>query len=172
MIINLKNMPSTKIFDLSLPKEWWQAREDDPVLGLDKPLKVDAELYRAGKRFILKGKLSGGVLITCDRCLEAYNRDIVYGFNVSLVRPTSDPENMEVELIEEDMSVAFVNEEEIDLDDIIREQVYLALPIKYLCNDNCMGLCPECGMNLNMNKCQCMKKHGHPGFLKLKNLKI
>ena len=49
----------------------------------------------------------------------------------------------------------------IDLDDVIREQVYLSLPIKRLCRETCSGLCPSCGLNLNKEQCQCGKRPGH-----------
>ena len=71
------------------------------------------------------------------------------------------------------MEVHFLRGEEVDLDEIIQEQVYLSLPIiRILCKENCQGLCPVCGNNLNKENCQCNREHGHPGFLKLKNLRI
>jgi uncharacterized protein len=87
------------------------------------------------------------------------------------VRPTA-PDEAELELLEEDMEVEFIHGETVDLDAIIREQVYLALPMKNVCREDCAGLCPVCGANLNEGPCSCKKDSGHPAFSKLKFLKI
>ena len=78
----------------------------------------------------------------------------------------------ETELAEEDMEVDFVKGEEIDLADMLREQIYLSLPVKLICHSDCRGICPKCGINLNTGQCRCRQELGHPGFAKLKNLKI
>ena len=70
------------------------------------------------------------------------------------------------------MEADFIKGEEIDLKDIVREQIYLSIPMKSLCSEGCLGLCPICGKNLNQGPCQCKGEKGHPGFLKLKNLNI
>ena len=74
--------------------------------------------------------------------------------------------------MEEDMEVDFIRGEEIDLDEIIRENMYLSLPIKLLCREECLGLCSNCGRNLNNGDCHCRQEQGHPGFSKLKGIKI
>ena len=76
------------------------------------------------------------------------------------------------ELEEEDMEVDFEKGDEIDLREILREQIYLSLPAKLICHPDCRGLCPQCGINLNEGQCRCTETLGHPGFAKLKNLKI
>ncbi len=68
--------------------------------------------------------------------------------------------------------VEFITDSEIRLDDIVREQIYLSLPMKCLCREDCSGLCPLCGTNLNMKKCECLREKGHPGFSKLKKVKF
>lgn len=70
------------------------------------------------------------------------------------------------------MSVVFISEKEIELDEIVRSEIYLALPMKFLCKEDCKGLCPVCGKNLNRERCNCQKMTGHPAFLKLKELKL
>jgi uncharacterized protein len=99
--------------------------------------------------------------------------DLKHDFNVYLGQlPPPDTTLSEVELLDEDMEVDFIRDSEIDLDEIIKEQIYLSLPMKVLCSDQCRGLCPICGMNLNVSDCHCHREQGHPGFLKLKDLKI
>ena len=86
--------------------------------------------------------------------------------------PPSDAEKSELELSEEDMSVDFIMGDEIDLDEVVREQIYFSLPMKSLCREDCRGLCPVCGINLNKEECKCRREIGHPGFSELKKLKL
>ena len=172
MIIDLRSIPhGTRSYDLSLGEDWWPPkRQDDQVLGFDAPLRVKIEIYRAGDKYVVAGDLNGGLKVKCDRCLEAHHRDLDSSFKVFLALPTPGKDKAEIELQEKDMAVEFIKGEEIDMDEIIQEQVYLSLPIKSLCSDSCSGLCPKCGSNLNNGDCRCKKEMGHPGFSKLRNL--
>ncbi|MFC1862953.1 DUF177 domain-containing protein [Thermodesulfobacteriota bacterium] len=174
MIVDLKKVPfGSQKFDFSLEKEWWRSSEkDEQVVGLDEPLKAKVEIYKAGERYVLEGSISGGLQIKCDRCLGEFHTDLKHDFRVFLIAPDPEANKIEVELLEEDMEVGFIDGENIDLGEIIREQVYLSLPLKTLCNDKCLGICPECGNNLNGKTCNCETRQGHPGFSRLKNLKI
>jgi uncharacterized protein len=116
--------------------------------------------------------LSGGIQVLCDRCLESYHRELKTSFRVFLTLPLPQTEEDDLELAGEDLEVDFIRGDEIDLDEIIHEQIYLTIPMKSLCNEDCLGLCPKCGTNLNVTDCSCHRAQGHPAFLKLKNLKI
>jgi uncharacterized protein len=65
------------------------------------------------------------------------------------------------------MRVDLVATDKVDVEDIIREQIYLSLPMKSLCRETCPGLCPVCGANLSDHKCGCQRETGHPGFAAL-----
>jgi uncharacterized protein len=105
--------------------------------------------------------------------LDTYTFALGRDFRLSLWPPVNlESARDETELKKEDLAVGFIEAEKIDLDDIIREQIYLSLPIKLLCESACAGLCRVCGVNLNKETCKCSKNAGHPGFLKLKELKI
>ena len=121
---------------------------------------------------MLKGNLSGVLLIYCDRCLEPFHHVLEKEFKLSLSFPPRDNEETEIELSEEDMVVDFISRDDIDLGDIVREQIFLHIPMKLLCSENCQGLCVSCGVNLNKKKCGCKKEEGHPAFSKLKSLKF
>ncbi len=62
--------------------------------------------------------------------------------------PAPQKTEEEIELSDEDMMTDFVTGEEVDLGEIIREQIFLALPMKSVCRPTCAGLCPKCGANL------------------------
>ncbi len=77
----------------------------------------------------------------------------------------------EHEIQEDDLGTAFYRDETIDLGELVREQLYLALPMKPLCSDSCRGLCPHCGTNLNRGACDCRTEWRDPRFEKLRALK-
>jgi uncharacterized protein len=161
MIVDIKTIPreGTKSFKFSLDKDWLQPEvKNDQFICLDAPLTVKADIYRAGDKYVLEGTMKGSVQLLCDRCLDPYSRDLTADFRVLLVMPPPDMEVAETELTEEDMEIGFIRGEEIDMDEIIREQFYLSLPVKSLCREDCLGLCPICGGNLNKGECRCKDK--------------
>ena len=175
MIVDLKSISrSPRHFNLTVQSDWWRKSEDDvQVQGLEAPLVVKVTVSREDKRYVIHGRLAGKIRLVCDRCLDTYTFALGRDFRLSLSPPVN-PESArdETELKKEDLAVGFIEAEKIDLDDIIREQIYLSLPIKLLCESACAGLCSVCGVNLNRETCKCSKNAGHPGFLKLKELKI
>jgi len=173
MIIDLKTISQVpRSFDLSLDPGWWRSEpENDQILGLDGPLKAQITISRNGSKYLMDGSLSGSLDLRCDRCLETYQHQLAFDFSCSLV-PVPDSDENELELSEEEMSSGFITGDQISLDEIVKEQIYLSLPMKSLCREDCSGLCPTCGVNLNIDKCTCWRDKGHPGFSKLKNLKL
>jgi len=169
MIIDLQAITEEMEFSEVLQEGWWQPRNgDDQILGLDAPLRVRAKVSKAVDKFLVQGTIRGGVRIRCDRCLEPYHRDLESLFHVYLVAPGKGADGEEIELLDEDMEVDFIKGDTIDLSDIIREQIYLSLPMKSICKESCRGLCSVCGANLNESSCLCGNAEGHPAFSKLR----
>ncbi len=171
MIFDLKTAFEKPVnLKFKLSPDWWKPDEyDDSVLGLDTDMEVSMHIRRAGERYVLEGSLFGKLILRCDRCIEPFCFDLKTEFKWFLV-PHPKQVQEEIELGKDDMSVVFISEDEIDLDDIIRSEIYLAVPMKILCKEDCAGLCPGCGRNLNKEKCVCQKTSGHPAFMKLKDL--
>ena len=164
-------MQGPRHFDLRFEPNWWG--NGDPqhqVLGLEGPLSVRLTFTKEGNRYAVDGRLSGKVRVRCDRCLSIYSHEINSDFRLLLTAAPRDTDVSELALSAEDMSIEFVRDDEIEIDHIVREQLYLALPMKLLCNEACRGLCPVCGKNLNQDTCQCANAIGHPAFSKLKEL--
>jgi uncharacterized protein len=174
MIIDLKGIVhGPREFSFILEPSWWQFQDETPVMsGLDGPLEVRIRIRDVENKFLIEGQMSGGLRLICDRCIGMYRTPLRADFRVFVaVAPASDG-GMEIELLEDDMDVHFTQGNEIDLADIVREQVYLSLPMKSLCRADCAGLCPVCGVDLNREPCRCPARSGHPAFLKLKDLKL
>lgn len=176
MIVDLRTIPhGSRDFEFLIGQDGWRYdKQEDQILAFDAPLQAKIRIYRAVEKYekyLLEGDISGGLQVRCDRCLEPYHHDLRSHFRVFLALPVPEMDEAEVELVEEDLEVNFIRGEKIDLDEVIREQIYLSLSMKSLCSEHCSGLCPICGRNLNEGECQCHREQGHPGFLKLKNLK-
>jgi len=169
MIIDLRTIPQegARAFQFSIDKDCWRPKGvNEWVMDLITPFIVNVKIFRTGDKYVLDGDFEGSIQVMCDRCLEYYQRDVKTDFRLFLVQ-SPDKEKAEIELLEEDMDVDFIRDQEIDLDEIIQEQLYLSLPIKSLCMEECLGLCPTCGHNLNDGACRCIKEQGHPDLSKL-----
>jgi uncharacterized protein len=103
------------------------------------------------------GDCSTRVELRCARCLEPVVRDISSHFDL-IYRPLgadAGEDERSVRGVESD--IGYYQGEGLLLEDILREQVLLAIPIKAVCSDACKGLCPRCGRNLNEGPCDCPK---------------
>ena len=173
MIISIKGLlHGPRQFDFAFDSDWWKDTDANQIMGLDGPLNIQMTISREENNFVVGGRLSGGIKLICDRCLSLYSHELQSEFRLFLSSPPQDPDQNEIELCEEDMAVRFISGDEIDIDDIVREQIYLSLPMKFLCCEECHGLCPVCGTNLNKEKCGCLEESGHLAFLKLKELEL
>lgn len=85
----------------------------------------------------------------CDRCADNVKKEYSYSFEHTLVSSLNNEENDELMLIE-DMH--------FEIDPLITEDIFLSLPTKILCSDDCKGLCLQCGTNLNNSSCECKKE--------------
>lgn len=111
------------------------------------------------------------VEIQCARCLEPVGRDLASEFDL-LYRPLGvDAGPHERAVQEGDTEIGYYQGEGIQLQDVLREQVLLAVPIKAVCRDDCKGLCPHCGRNLNVEGCHCEEERSDPRWDALKDLK-
>ena len=175
MIVDLRSiLHFPRHFDLTLDEDWWRGEgEYDQIMGLDGPLVAYLTISEAGgTKYLLDGRLVGRLRIGCDRCLEPFLYDLDGDFRLFLAPGPVDTAQSEAELLKDDLSADFITGGQIDLDEIVREQIYLSLPMKFLCQEDCSGLCPGCGTNLNKTRCECQQEKGHPGFSKLKEMKI
>lgn len=154
--------PGGKKLDFSLSPEWWKPDfDEDRVVGFDSSLSAWLEIYPAGEKMIVNGFLSVSLLLKCDRCLETYKRDVTTDFRIYVSMFPFKGE-AEVELSENDLNLDFIDDNILDSDQIIKEQLILNLPMKTLCNDDCKGLCPLCGYNLNIARCSCQSRYETP----------
>jgi uncharacterized protein len=119
----------------------------------------------------LVGKLDGRIEVGCARCLEPVEIPVSRNFDL-LYRPLeSEKGGEEVAIHEADTEIGYYSGDGMELEDSLREQVLLAVPIKTLCRHDCKGLCPVCGANRNQQQCQCNPRMADPRWAALGSLK-
>jgi uncharacterized protein len=112
------------------------------------------------------------LVLPCSRCLEGFELDVDAPFDLRYQpKDAGTADESERELGDDDLSSAFYENDEIDLEQLMKEQFYLALPMKPLCKDECRGLCALCGANLNRGACGCTPTWEDPRFAVLRALK-
>ncbi len=156
-------------------EEWLEERlahESFRFFCFVAPIGLHVHLRRSGRIVILSSRLEMTVKWTCARCLDSFERKMTAEYTTTL-RPKPDrAAAQEVELTREDLDTEFYEGEEIDLTNLLQDQVLLTLPPKVLCKEDCRGLCPKCGKNLNREVCQCAEKDLDPRWAALKSFRV
>ena len=139
--------------------------------GGEHRCQAEVTLRKEDQRVFLDGRLDAQLDLPCARCLERSSLDLRRDIHVVLVLERSD-QDVEVELADDELDESYLDGELIDLPELIREQVLLAMPDKVVCSEDCRGLCAGCGADLNHEACQCSGKPMDPRMAALANLKI
>jgi uncharacterized protein len=133
-------------------------------------LEGTVSLERAGDTLIVSGHILSMARRACGRCTELFDRKLDIQFKSVFTR--EEVREKDVELKREDLDFNLFYGDMFDIGQVIIEQISLNLPIKPLCNDDCLGLCVRCGKNLNDGICGCGNESIDVRFEKLKNLHI
>lgn len=147
-------------------REAVQATQETPLSG-EPTYTVDFELRKSQEVVFLKGKVRLNVGMICSRCANSFDHPVVSpsfqalftrqdtlksteagsSHGVAYSEPTGTTgEDPDIEVLERDY---------IELGDVLKEQIYLSLPVKPLCKEGCKGVCPVCGQDQNVQPCQC-----------------
>lgn len=138
---------------------------------VNAPIGVTVSYYRAGTDLFIAGTLTAQTDATCARCAEEFKASNDRAFRL-VMAPKSIGMDGDAGLRADDLEFSLYDGAEIDLGPLVREQLILALPTRPLCQDDCRGLCPHCGINLNRGECQCRSSQSDPRFAVLRSLKI
>ena len=119
----------------------------------------------------LVGKVEAHLEFSCARCLEPVVDDVDKSFDL-IYRPLGvDRRADEVAISEAETEIGYYQGEGLLLEDALREQVLLATPVRALCREDCKGLCPQCGRNLNVEQCNCEQHLSDPRWDALSEIK-
>ena len=148
---------------------WFPRSEIEPV----SPVRGDVRISRrSDDQAVVTGRLAAGVTLPCDRCCQPATLELTAEFEYDCIVGKEDPRSGEdTECREEDYYRLYIHEPVIDLGEILKEQVYLAMPATVLCRASCKGLCHQCGTDLNLAGCNCTSTDSSSPFAVLRQLK-
>lgn len=112
-----------------------------------KPVSVQGRIFSKADVVYLELDINYTLNGYCDRCADEVKKDYSIKVRKILVQSLQNEDD--------DDNYIIIDNQTLDLNELVSEEVSLNLPSKLLCSDNCKGLCPKCGTNLNVNKCDC-----------------
>ena len=128
---------------------------------LSGPIMVKGIATNTGTCFRLQGEVNCSLICVCDRCLDDFTTTGNYSF---VEEYTKD------EALSKTENMNYFNGDIIDIGDLVRDIIILSQPVKYLCSEDCKGLCKVCGANLNKTECGCNRESIDPRLAALQNL--
>ena len=132
---------------------------------------VDLQVQAKGKdRYLLSGTLGAVVTSRCDRCGKSITIELNKAFQYTLIVGPEPEYGADYQCNEEDFQTYYLKEAAIDPELLLVEQLVLAMPLQRLCSETCQGLCPECGININEDTCQCSGINKNSPFAVLQSL--
>lgn len=145
---------------------------DEEHARLTMQPEVKGRVKRKGREVSVQGHISAETEVDCSRCLKSVAVPVEADFDVTYI-PASEyaQEEDAAELQEEDLTQAVFDGEAIDIDELVREQVLLAMPTRALCTEDCKGLCPVCGADRNAEDCACQKSEIDPRWAALEKIR-
>jgi len=114
--------------------------------GIENPIKVKCTISNNTGIVSLNGKIEADYFAICDRCAKEVKRHYSIDMEHTFVAELQDETNDEFLLVQNNR---------FDLEELVKEDVIFALPYKFLCKDDCKGICLKCGKNLNEGSCNC-----------------
>jgi uncharacterized protein len=132
----------------------------------NKPVYVEVTLEKSRRQIFLKANVYTVGRFQCDRCVEDF--DLVLENSYRMYYVYSEEESKKYE--PDEVMVITPETNEIDISDDVRQMVLLSVPMKLLCYEECLGLCPRCGKNLNFEVCTCKVEEIDPRWAPLLKL--
>ncbi len=118
-------------------------------ISLDTPgIAVSGKIENNTGIVSLSGVAKFSATVICSRCAEPFKQSFEIPVEHLLVKALEDEDNDDYIVVENSV---------LDIDELVREDVIFSLPLRFLCNEDCKGLCSKCGKNLNEGKCDCKK---------------
>jgi uncharacterized protein len=139
------------------------------------PVQAEIAVEREFGHLKVSGRVQVPIDLACGRCLTPYQSRVDSTFRIILRKESARQSEVvedETELCDDDLISSTYSGDEIDLTHEIEEQVAMEIPFKPLCDDDCKGLCPSCGADLNTTSCSCSKEPINLKFSALKDFKI
>lgn len=164
----LRDIPAEGL-DLSFEMDPAALQLAEGNLGFGGTVHVELSVSRQEDMVFVTGRAVAGAILECVRCLKQFAYPLAVGIQAEYVAAAEAPGEEEHELGRQELDVMYYTGEAVPLDDLIREQILLGIPVYPLCAAGCLGLCQRCGRDLNTGQCQCRGAEGDPRFSILKD---
>ncbi|HOK63350.1 MAG TPA: DUF177 domain-containing protein [Soehngenia sp.] len=163
MLVDISNVLDKDYFEEELNIDLNEKIFDlDNYITIKYPIKIDIIISKSLNNILFKLKCKLNYEAVCSRCLELYDGSFSIASEGNIVYRKNDEEFEENSLILRDKSV--------NLDEFLYQEIASSIPMKFLCREDCKGLCKKCGINLNNKNCECDKQSYDLRFEKLKDL--
>jgi uncharacterized protein len=142
--------------------------------GAGEPVRLRGTLTRQGRGFRLAGRVSSRLLLDCARCGAPFPFAVEADFDLLVRGRASEPPaaHVAVNLTSEDCREVELDEEgRIDAVSLAKEEIYLTIPMKPVCDESCRGICPSCGADRNRETCACTEAPGDARWAALAEMK-
>ena len=139
-------------------------------LILDDDVHIDAMVRREGDIFFVDGTIKTVLRLICSRCAGEFLYPVDTFFHCHEEPVSNASTESEFALKKGDMDIDHYAGDEVEINKLFREQVLLAIPMYPLCKPDCLGLCPKCGQNLNISRCDCQQEEVTNPFIGVKRL--
>jgi len=151
----------------------YQPEDLNPVderVSLIAPAAVKGKVRLSGNEVFVNGHIDTRAQVECDRCLKPVELPVNVDFTLEYISGSEYESSQTAALTEDEMSVSVFEGGAIDVEEIVKEQVLLAVPTRMLCREDCKGICPDCGIDRNTGECDCITNEIDPRWAALKNL--
>lgn len=139
--------------------------------SLSGDVRYSGETERVNEKAHVRGTINAVVNVDCTRCLEPVTSKLEISFEDVFVDSEEDEAEVEIVLEAEELDESIAIDGKIDVAEVVREQIILALPDQVFCKEDCKGLCPKCGSNRNLIDCRCIEGDIDPRWAALKTFK-
>lgn len=129
------------------------------VVEFLQPVKIEGTLKNENETFVFEAKGKTEVILSCDRCLAPVRKELCFEIKERFAHTGRGSEETET-----------FSGDQIDLTDFVKRSIIGVLPMKILCREDCKGLCPICGKDLNEGACECDTTYIDPRFESLRAL--
>lgn len=131
-----------------------------------EPVRVEGKVVNMGGYVLLTETAEVTYETGCARCLEPVHGTLAF----HVEKPVAEEKGLTALSDKENDDYVQVKDGHIDLDAPVRDEMLMGFPVRFFCSEDCKGLCPGCGVNLNKENCRCEKKKADPRFAKLSAL--
>lgn len=141
-----------------------------PGAELTEAVHVQGSVTNTGYSMLVRGRAEADVRLQCSRCLHTVDTRVEAQIEERYRRAGAEVDVGDDPLAEDD-DVGYYERDRIDVGEVVRENFALQIPMKPVCDDDCRGLCPQCGINLNVDSCSCRQDDTDPRLAVLREWK-